>query len=238
MGRRPHSLPQDRPGGGGSSDPPAPDARRAHRRPIRYLRTGLMGDCFALPMSDATVRAAIAEAQARLAPTVDAIGRALHAAPVAGADETGIRVAGQLHWLHGRVTGTLTWRGGHRRRGKAAFENFAILTAFFGTLIHDGGRPYRDLRCPQGLCTPARAALCLRGMRPGLGQAHDRSAPRRPCPHHGASISVAPTPPSSPRQKRPIRLRRLRASADEPNRAAPPTSCVAGANTTTLCCAS
>ena len=38
------------------------------------------------------------------------------------------------------------------RRGKAAFEAFGLLTAFVGTLIHDGGRAYRDLLCAQGLC--------------------------------------------------------------------------------------
>ena len=47
-----------------------------HMRPVERTAE-LMGDLFELPMVDATVVAAIAEAQARLAPTVEEIGRAL-----------------------------------------------------------------------------------------------------------------------------------------------------------------
>ena len=122
-----------------------------HMMPI--TRTGaLMGDFFGLPMSDATVLAANEEAKALLADTVAAIGDALQAAPVAHADETGMRVAGKLHWMHFLVTATLTWIGCHPNRGKKAFEAFGILTGFLGTLIHDGWKPYRELLCKHGLC--------------------------------------------------------------------------------------
>ena len=122
-----------------------------HMMPI--TRTGtLMGDFFGLPMSDATVLAANEEAKARLADTVAAIGDALQAAPVAHADETGMRVAGKLHWMHFLATATLTWIGCHPNRGKKAFDAFGILTGFFGILIHDGWKPYRELLCKHGLC--------------------------------------------------------------------------------------
>src|ERR687893_443476 len=112
----------------------------------------LMGDLFDLPLSDATVLAAVDEAHQRLEPTVTAIGQAISAAPIAYADETGLRVDGKLHWLHVLATGLLTWMGIHPHRGKKAFDAFGLLTSFVGTLIHDGWKPYRDLVCKHALC--------------------------------------------------------------------------------------
>lgn len=124
-----------------------------HHHMLPVARTGrLMGDLFGLPLSPATVLAMAEEAQSRLAPTVAAIGQALQTAPVAHADETGLRVAGKLHWLHALCTTWLTWVGCHPNRGRKAFDAFGLLTAFVGTLIHDGWKPYRDLACTHGLC--------------------------------------------------------------------------------------
>jgi transposase len=112
----------------------------------------LMGDLFDLPVSDATVLAAVDEAGERLESTVTAIGQAISAAPIAHADETGLRVDGKLQWLHVLATGLLTWMGIHPNRGKKAFDAFGLLTSFVGTLIHDGWKPYRDLVCKHALC--------------------------------------------------------------------------------------
>jgi transposase len=112
----------------------------------------LMGDFFELPMAEGTVLAAAKEAAVRLAPTVAAIGQAIQAAEVAHADETGLRVAGALHWMHVLVTPLLTWVACHAKRGKQAFDELGILAAFLGTLIHDGWKPYRDLLYKHGLC--------------------------------------------------------------------------------------
>lgn len=112
----------------------------------------LMGDLGGLPLSDATVLAAVAAARERLEPTVTAIGQAIVAAPIVHADETGLRVDGKLHWLHVLATGLLTWMGIHPKRGKKALEAFGLLTSFIGTLIHDGWKPYRDLVCQHALC--------------------------------------------------------------------------------------
>jgi transposase len=124
-----------------------------HHHMLPLARTGeLLGDLCGLPMSDATVRAIQAEAQGLLTPTVTAIAAALTAVPVAHADETGMRVAGKLHWMHVLATPGLTWLGAHPNRGKKAFDAFGMLGAFMGTLIHDGWKPYRELTCTHGLC--------------------------------------------------------------------------------------
>ena len=111
-----------------------------------------MGDFFGLPMAEATVLAASEDARLRLQATVDSIGDALQVAKVAHADETGLRVAGSLYWMHVLATAMLTWVGCHAKRGREAFDAFAILPHFLGTLIHDGWKPYRELLCKHGLC--------------------------------------------------------------------------------------
>jgi len=124
-----------------------------HHHMMPVSRTGdLMGDLFGLPLSDATILAINEEARRRLAPTVEAMGEALKTVPVAHADETGMRVAGTLFWLHVLSTTVLTWIGSHANRGKKAFEAFGILGEFVGTLVHDGWKPYRDLACTHALC--------------------------------------------------------------------------------------
>jgi transposase len=124
-----------------------------HHHMMPVARTGtLMGDLFGLPLSDATVLAITEEARARLAPTVANIGESLKTAPVAHADETGMRASGKLHWLHVLATPSLTWISAHANRGKKAFDALGILGEFTGTLVHDGWKPYRDLACSHALC--------------------------------------------------------------------------------------
>lgn len=122
-----------------------------HMMPV-HRTAALMGDFFGLSMAEATVLAASEEARSRLQPTVDSIGAALQVAEVAHADETGLRVAGSLYWMHVLATAILTWVGCHAKRGREAFDAFAILPNFLGTLIHDGWKPYRELLCKHGLC--------------------------------------------------------------------------------------
>ena len=125
----------------------------SHHHMMPLARTGaLIGDLYGLPLSDAAVLAASEEAKDLLIPTVSAIAETLKAVPIAHADETGMRVAGKLHWMHFLATATLTWIGCHPNRGKEAFDAFGILDKFFGTLIHDGWKPYRELLCKHGLC--------------------------------------------------------------------------------------
>lgn len=95
-----------------------------HMMPVQRT-AALMGDLFGLPMAQATVLAASEEARVRLQPTVDLIGRTIQLAQIAHADETGMRVAGSLHWMHVLATTMLTWVACHAKRGGQAFEPFS-----------------------------------------------------------------------------------------------------------------
>jgi transposase len=95
---------------------------------------------------------AAAQAAARLGPAVDAVACGVQSAAVAHADETGLRVAAKLHWLHTVTTPLLTWVGVHAKRGYEAMVDFGILPSFRGVLIHDGWASYRHFDCLHGLC--------------------------------------------------------------------------------------
>ncbi|MBK9441054.1 MAG: IS66 family transposase [Comamonadaceae bacterium] len=112
----------------------------------------LMKDLFDLPVSQATVIKAGQMGANLLKPSVEDIGQAVVKAEVAHADESGLRVAKTLHWLHVLATETLTWMGCHPKRGGEAFESLALLQLFKGVLVHDGWIPYKALECQHALC--------------------------------------------------------------------------------------
>ena len=112
----------------------------------------LMQDFFGLPVSQATVIKANQTGAEILRPTVQGIGQGAVSSAVLHADETGIRVAKKLHWLHVLATDTLTWLGCHPKRGGEAFQSLALLQQFKGVLVHDGWMPYKALECQHALC--------------------------------------------------------------------------------------
>lgn len=112
----------------------------------------LCADLFGIPLSEATVQAAIAAAYNALAGFEIRVADLIVQAPIAHPDETGLRVAGSLHWLHVVSTKTLTWYGVHKKRGSDAITHFNILPRFTGRLIHDCLSAYFDLKCLHGLC--------------------------------------------------------------------------------------
>ena len=120
---------------------------------VSVLRTAaLMKDFFDLPVSQATVLKAVQASADILLPTVQDIGQAIVRSEVAHADESGLRVAKKLHWLHVLATDTLTWMGCHPKRGGEAFESLALLQHFKGVLVHDDWMPYKALECQHALC--------------------------------------------------------------------------------------
>jgi transposase len=50
-------------------------------------------------------------------------------------DETGVRVAGRLQWVHVSSTPTLTHFGVHAHRGSAATDAIGILPGFQGVSV-------------------------------------------------------------------------------------------------------
>jgi transposase len=112
----------------------------------------LITQLFALNLSQGSVLAWINEASQRLRPAVEHIAQSLISIPVAHADESGLRVAARLHWLHTVASETLTWYGVHAKRGMDAIEAHGILRKRIAILVHDCWAPYWDLHCVHSLC--------------------------------------------------------------------------------------
>jgi transposase len=97
----------------------------------------LIEDIHGVRVSPGTLVAWVGQARAALDGTADMIAAQLRLAPVVHADESGLRVAGKLHWLHVAANDTLTWYGVHEKRGMAAVVDHGILVGRTGVLVHD-----------------------------------------------------------------------------------------------------
>jgi len=120
---------------------------------LPYERTvEALGDLFGIYPSEGTLTSAQRLAYTRLAPVEQAFREALHQAPVAHVDETGIRVAGRTAWVHVMSTAFLTFYAHHAKRGRQAFEAIGLLLGFAGRRVHDAWAPYLNLAGLYALC--------------------------------------------------------------------------------------
>lgn len=120
---------------------------------IPLARIGQMSfDLFGQHVSEDTTLKAIKITGQQLDPFSQAIKELFLQESVVNADESGLRVANSLNWLHVLSTQTLTWYGVHPKRGREALNAFAILPNFMGRLVHDCWKTYLDLPCLHALC--------------------------------------------------------------------------------------
>jgi transposase len=103
---------------------------------------GLLAEVFGTPMSVGTVAAWTTRAAAGLAPFATAARTALAEAELVHADETGLRVADRLHWLHVASSGRFTWLFCHRKRGTEGIDAAGVLPHFTGIAVHDAFTSY------------------------------------------------------------------------------------------------
>jgi len=112
----------------------------------------LMADIFGQKVSQGTLFHAVDVCYDKLKGYEDAVKKILQQAGVLHVDESGVRTAGSLHWLHVACTEMLTFYGVHKNRGKIAMDYFNILPEFIGRLIHDHWKSYFNFDCLHGLC--------------------------------------------------------------------------------------
>ena len=98
----------------------------------------LFEDLYGLPISTATFANMSARFAGEAKPVAEAVEAELRAAPVKNLDETGLRVAGKQHWLHGMGNDSATHYRVEEKRG-------AIPQGLSGTIVHDHFKPYYTL---------------------------------------------------------------------------------------------
>jgi transposase len=125
-----------------------------NRQFIPYDRlTEVCEDLFGQPLSEGTVVRANQHTYENLAPFEQTVKLLLPQAPLVHADESGLRVAGQLHWLHVVSTAQMTFYGVHPKRGTQAMDEFDILPRCRNWIIHDHFKPYFTYQdCLHALC--------------------------------------------------------------------------------------
>jgi transposase len=113
-----------------------------------------IGDLFGHRPSQATITNALAHCAKWLEPVEAAIKKAIAEAAVANFDETGMRVAKLLQWVHTASTLLLTFYYRHGKRGGEAFEEIGILKDLKGTAVHDCLVSYfnQDFICQHAVC--------------------------------------------------------------------------------------
>lgn len=113
----------------------------------------LLGDFYGHTPAEALVMAANATLAEQTEPALAAIKDGLIAAAVAQFDETGLRVEGQLHWLHVAGTDQLTYYTIHPKRGQEGMQAAGILPEFHGRAVHDHWKSYLTFRnCQHAFC--------------------------------------------------------------------------------------
>ncbi len=115
--------------------------------------TEIFTDLYSHPISEAIVLQANATLAHKVQPANEAVKEELLNSPVVNFDESGLRVAGKLHWVHVASTPKLTYYTVHRKRGSEAMDEAGILPEFEGTAVHDHWKPYFKYE-------PASHSLC------------------------------------------------------------------------------
>jgi transposase len=78
---------------------------------------------------------------------------AIQQQPVVHSDESGIRVGGELNWVHAASTAELTHYQHHEKRGFVAMDEIGILPKYQGILVHDHLKSYFNYTlCEHSLC--------------------------------------------------------------------------------------
>jgi transposase len=121
---------------------------------LPYTRlTRICQDLYGQPLSEATVTSANERTYENLAPFEQRLHGLLLQALALNLDESGLRVAGKLHWLHVVSSPSLTFYGVHPHRGREALDYFDILPRCTGFVIHDHFKPYFSYsNCLHALC--------------------------------------------------------------------------------------
>ncbi len=113
----------------------------------------LLTDFYGQSPSEPAVIAANNHLVVQIDPALKSIKQQLVGSDVAHFDESGLRVASKLHWLHVASTSLLTHYHVHRKRGQEGMAAGEVLPLFQGEAVHDHWSPYLKFdNCQHNFC--------------------------------------------------------------------------------------
>jgi len=124
-----------------------------HHIPLERTRE-ILAEWYDPPLSEETIVAACLEVAHQVSPVNEAIKDHLSQTekPV-HFDETGLRVAEPLNWVHVASTAALTYLVVHAKRGSKAHAEIGMLAYLKGRAIHDAYNAYfKATAAPHALC--------------------------------------------------------------------------------------
>lgn len=102
-----------------------------------------LGDLFGADVAAGTVASWTARAASTISEEViPVIADRIAGAEVAHFDETGLRTAGRLHWMHTASTAQDVLLTVHEKRGVKGMDAAGVLPRFQGVAVHDAWAPY------------------------------------------------------------------------------------------------
>lgn len=125
----------------------------AYKIPLGKVRA-LFEDLYGYAVNESTVVAASRKCHGLLEASEGTIKQGVLDSVVAFFDETGLRTAGKLHWLHTACSDMYTYLFVHAKRGKDALEDAAsVLPDFKNWAVHDCWESYfKFTACLHAIC--------------------------------------------------------------------------------------
>ncbi len=112
----------------------------------------ILSSVLGLPISVGTVNAMVSRFAKKVEDTVESIRTALLSKSVIHCDETGLRTAGSLHWVHSACDKDYTYLGINKKRGKEGMDAIGFLPDFDGLIIHDFWASYWMYNLEHAVC--------------------------------------------------------------------------------------
>lgn len=109
-------------------------------------RTKQLLSCLRIPISTGAIQNMLDKAAAAAVASVERIKDKVSGKDVVNFDETGLRAAGSLHWLHCACSGPWRFYTVHKKRGEEGMEAMGILPEFTGVAVHDFWSSYKKFK--------------------------------------------------------------------------------------------
>lgn len=109
-------------------------------------RTKQLLSSLQIPISTGTIQSMLGKAAAAAGKAVERIKDRITGKEVVHFDETGLRVAGLLHWLHCACCGRWRYYTVQKKRGEEGMEAMGILPRFRGVAVHDFWSSYKKFK--------------------------------------------------------------------------------------------